>query len=115
VKFLNSIGTKLKPIFVEMGQFVYKEHKNIIDNIYFVNSGLLGYVLSSYKQRHYLDIKEGECFGVMDIVLKNLSLNNDFLKDIDVNMLFEQEKLEFQLVGNNKHVDNDGTVTRTEY
>lgn len=49
VKFLNSIGFKLKPIYIEDGQFVYKEHRNLIDNIYFVNSGTLGYVLLSYK------------------------------------------------------------------
>lgn len=54
----------------------------------------------------------------MDIVLKNLALNNDMLGGIDVNALFEQEKEEMAKGNpdNNKVGPNDdGTVTRSEY
>ena len=50
-----------------MDQYIYFEGDEV-RHIYFLNSGSAGFVLPKYKNTMYVNIEEGDLFGVADII-----------------------------------------------
>lgn len=64
--FIAWIGTVIRPINVQEQEYILKDGEQISE-IYFMVKGTAAYVLPRYSNRAYVDIKQGEHFGHVDL------------------------------------------------
>ena len=57
----------LKPRYFGFNQYIYYEGDDI-KNVHFIMNGMAGFVLPFFKNVAYIEIEEGDHFGVMDII-----------------------------------------------
>ena len=73
----------LKPEYFGSNAFIYQEGDEIKE-IHFLVSGTIGYVLPSFRCCAYIQVEDGDNFGVMDIIgstqIENLELSEWFSK-----------------------------------
>lgn len=70
----------LKPLLVQENQYVFFEDDDIAC-IYFLKSGKCGFVLPKHTNAVYINIDEGNHFGIIDIVGSLLEERNDDFED----------------------------------
>ena len=87
--FISWICPLLKPGYYEESEYIYSEGSEA-SVIFFMLSGKANYVLPSYDNAGYIDIKIGDQFGIIDII--GSSINHEF----SVNSWFESKNLLFR-------------------
>lgn len=65
--FIAFIGPLLKPLHIEVGNYIYKE-KDPIEEIFFLIKGKAALVHKEIKDSAYLIIDQGYYFGEIDFV-----------------------------------------------
>lgn len=77
--FISWICPLLKPTFFQDKQYVYFEGDDI-NQVSFLTKGQAGFVLPKYENAIYIKIKEGDHFGIIDIMgschSKGIDLND---------------------------------------
>lgn len=73
--FISWICPLLKPGYYAEMEYIYSEGEEA-NMIYFMLSGNANYVLPSYDNVGYIDIKIGDHFGIIDII--GSSINHEF-------------------------------------
>lgn len=84
--FIAWICPLLKPREYPRNEYIYLENDDVT-HIYFLSQGMCGFVLPKYKNATYIEIQEGQHFGIIDIVhsvlQSNYEIENWFLhKDL---------------------------------
>lgn len=70
--FISWICPLLKPHEYPKNDYVYLENDDVT-HIYFLTQGKCGFVLPKYKNATYIEIGDGQHFGIVDIVHSLLS------------------------------------------
>ena len=65
--FIAWICPKLKPYMNSDNDFIYFEGDEVKD-LFFIKQGQCGFVLPKHGNLSYIDIKEGQMFGIIDVV-----------------------------------------------
>jgi len=74
--FIAWICPLLKPNEYPKDQYVFFEGDDVT-NIFFLSGGKAGFVLPKYKNTTYIEVDEGDTFGIIDIVASVLNANYD--------------------------------------
>lgn len=72
--FITWICPQMKPQIQGENQFIYNEGDEI-QCVYFLVSGRAGFVLPQYENVKYIDIKDGDKFGIIDIYASTEKMN----------------------------------------
>lgn len=74
--FIAWICPLLKPSEYPKEDYIFFEGDDVT-NIFFLSSGKAGFVLPKYRNTTYIDIEEGDHFGIIDIIASILDTNYD--------------------------------------
>jgi CRP-like cAMP-binding protein len=88
--FIGWVCPLLKPYYIQKDQMIYYD-RDMIDSIYFIKSGKVGFVLPKYKNAVYVEVEAGTYVGMVDLV--GSVMENNLTQD---NMFKEREKLRRQ-------------------
>jgi hypothetical protein len=80
ISFIAWVCPQLKTYIITEGEYVYFEGDEIV-NMYFMKSGLCGYVLPKFNNTKYIEITKGCDFGTEDI--GGSLVKNDKLEERD--------------------------------
>jgi hypothetical protein len=65
--FISWMCPLLKPQYFGYNEYIYYEGDDIKD-VHFIMKGMAGFVLPFFKNVAYIEVEEGDHFGVMDII-----------------------------------------------
>ena len=64
--FIAWIGTVLRSQSVQEEEYIFKEKESIIE-MYFLVKGKAAFVLMTYENKDYIEVRQGEQFGHVDL------------------------------------------------